>query len=91
MKPIQAGDICQVIAGLGNQISPNLGVIVKVISAQGEHSRFGRIWRCEGEGVKQLHDSGNYIDLGWADFAQDWLRKIDPVSLSRQIEKAVTA
>ncbi len=77
-EPIKAGDACEVIGGLGGQASPNLGLRVKVISLQGEHSRFGRVWRCHGEGLMQLHDSGSYVRTDEADLAASWLRKIDP-------------
>lgn len=77
-EPIKAGDQAEVIGGLGQGKSPNLGLIVTVESARGEHSRFGRIWRCNGDGVKQLGDAGDYVDSGWADFPADWLRKLPP-------------
>lgn len=76
---IGSGDICQVVGGQGQGKSPNLGLTVKVVSQQGEHSRLGRIVRCEGAGVRQLHDSGEYVVTGWADFAATWLRKAQPV------------
>lgn len=75
---IAAGDICQVVGGQGLGLSPNLGLEVRVISQQGEHSRLGRIVRCEGAGIKQLYDSGQYVETGWADFATCWLRKAEP-------------
>ena len=78
MEPIKAGDLCEVISGLGQKKSPNLGLFVKVISAQGEHSQYGRIWRCEGPNVQQLTDAGTYAVTGWADFPASWLRKIKP-------------
>ena len=77
-QPIKAGDDCIVIAGLGQQKSPNIGLKVKVISLQGEHSQHGRIWRCVGEGVQQLTDSGTYVVTGEADFAAAWLMKDEP-------------
>lgn len=77
-KPIQKGDLCEVVAGLGREKSPNIGLRVTVVALQGEHSRHGRVWRCEGPGVKQLTDTGTYIEVGWADFPVSWLRKIEP-------------
>lgn len=77
-EPIKAGDLAEVVGGLGRGKSPNLGLRVKVLSLQGEHSQHGRIWRCEGAGVKQMSDAGQYIDTGFADFASSWLRKIQP-------------
>ena len=76
--PIQSGDRCEVISGLGRSKSPNIGLTVRVVSFQGEHTQLGRIWRCEGPGVQQLTDAGTYTLTGVADFAAAWLRKIDP-------------
>lgn len=78
MKPIQAGDLAEVIQGLGRSKSPNIGKRVRVASMQGEHSQHGRIWRCTGDGVQQLGDAGTYGVTGWADFPASWLRKIEP-------------
>lgn len=77
-EPIKAGDRAEVIGGLGRSKSPNLGLQVKVLSLQGEHSSLGRVWRCEGEGVHQLSDAGGYVLTGWADFPAVWLRKLPP-------------
>lgn len=85
-EPIKAGDIAEVINGLGQRKSPNIGLQVKVLSAQGEHSQYGRIWRCEGKGVVQLSDAGTYIETGWADFPAAWLRKIEPPKLKKESE-----
>jgi hypothetical protein len=86
MKPIQAGDMCTVVTGLGRNKSPNAGLTVKVITLQGEHSQHGRIWRCAGEGVMQLSDAGAYVPTGWADFAQSWLQKIKPPKVKAKSE-----
>ena len=75
-QPIQAGDVCEVVGGLGQGKSPNLGLRVKVVALRGEHSRHGRIWACTGDGVCQLSDGGTYVVTGAADFAADWLRKL---------------
>lgn len=77
-EPIKAGDLCEVIGGLGRTQSPNIGQQVTVVSLQGEHSQHGRIWRCTGPNIQQLTDAGAYIVTAWADFAADWLRKIEP-------------
>lgn len=82
MRPIQAGDLCLVIGGLGQHKSPNLGLEVKVVSLQGEHSQHGRIWRCSGEDLRQLSETGSYVVTGWADFAQSWLTKVEPPELT---------
>lgn len=92
-EPIKAGDRCLVVSGLGREKSPNTGKQVVVDKLMGEHSQHGRIWRCSGEGVMQLSDSGTYITTGWADFPAAWLQKIDPPELQTQntSEKEVAA
>ena len=89
-RPIKAGDLCEVVGGLGQRKSPNLGLRVTVVCFQGEHSRFGRIWRCAGDGVQQLTDAGTYAVTGVADFAQDWLRLIEPPTLPPAVRGALT-
>lgn len=79
-EPIKAGDDALVVGGLGRQKSPNLGLVVKVASLQGEHSQFGRIWRCTNPDIKQLTDAGGYQVTGVADFAADWLQKLPPAA-----------
>lgn len=93
-EPIKAGDLCEVIGGLGRSKSPNIGLRVKAISLQGDHSQHGRVWRCTGDGVKQLGDAGQYLDTGWADFPVAWLRKLPPDQLPGQTtttDREVTA
>lgn len=92
-KPIQAGDSCLVITGIAQSKSPNIGLTVKVLQLRGEHSRLGRIWRCEGAGVKQLSDNGTYLEAGVADFAASWLQKIEPDNVdpaAREIDTALS-
>lgn len=76
-SPIKAGDLCEVISGVLGLNSPNIGLMVRVINLQGEHSQHGRIWRCEAE-YSELHQPGVKVPPGQADFAQSWLRKIEP-------------
>ena len=92
-EPIKAGDRCEVISGMGREKSPNLGLIVKATVMRGEHSKFGRVWKCEGAGIKQLHpDSGEYVETGWADFPVAWLRKLPPETTPpAKVEKKETA
>lgn len=80
-EPVKAGDMAEVVGGLGRGKSPNIGLRVSVVSLQGEH---GRVWRCTGDGIQQLTDAGTYAVTGWADFAQSWLRKIEPPSGTSQ-------
>ena len=81
-SPIQAGDLCEVINGLQGSKSPNIGLVVEVLSFQGEHSQHGRIWRCRAEYVER---NGIREDVpgDQADFAQDWLKKIPPPGQSK--------
>lgn len=92
-EPIKSGDLCEVINGQGQRKSPNIGLQVTVKTFRGEHSRLGRIWRCEGPGVQQLNDAGAYVVTGWADFQQAWLRKIKPptTETATTTEREVTA
>lgn len=74
-EPIKSGDVCEVIAGaLGNH-GPNVGKRVTVVSLRGEHTQFGRIWRCAGTGLTTEYGATGTQ----CDFAQSWLRKLPPV------------
>ena len=73
-EPIKSGDLCEVIAGALGNTGPNIGKRVTVGLLRGEHSQYGRIWRCHGQGlVTEYGALGNE-----ADFAQSWLRKLPP-------------
>lgn len=76
-EPIKSGDLCEVIDGLQGRDSPNLGLIVRVSSCVGEHSKFGRIWRCQAEYGERGQEGAN-VPPGMLDFAQSWLRKLPP-------------
>lgn len=94
MRPVQVGDVCEVVGGLGQRKSPNLGlrVRVRVVALRGEHSRHGRIWACTGDGVCQLSDGGSYVVTGAADFAAEWLRKLPPDAVPpKAVDQALTA
>jgi hypothetical protein len=91
-QPIKAGDVCRVIGGLGRGKSPNLGKTVTVGMRQygalgGDHSKYGPVHRCTGDGVCQLGDGGEYVVTGWADFPIAWLEKIDPIKTSQSESK----
>lgn len=89
-EPIKAGDLAEVIDGLRGEDSPNLGLIVRVRSLAGEHSRLGRIWRCEAEfGVRG--QEGKDVPGGLMDFAQSWLRKIEPPPEAKRVREELTA
>lgn len=76
-SPIKTGDLCEVISGVTGTFSPNIGLVVRVLELRGEHSVFGRIWRCEAE-YAELAQPGVGVPPGTADFAQPWLKKIEP-------------
>ena len=88
-EPIKAGDLAEVIGGLKGKDSPNLGLIVKVIAFVGEHSQHGRIWRCDAEYAARGQD-GKDVPGGMTDFAQDWLRKIQPPPLPAKTKTVAT-
>ena len=73
-EPIKSGDVCLVVDGIFGQKSPNVGKQVTVHGLRGEHSFYGRIWRCVGKDlVTEYGSKGNS-----ADFAQSWLQKLPP-------------
>lgn len=76
-KPISAGDMCRVISGTKGKDSPNIGLIVEVIHRVYECPQLGVIWRCEAEFAERARDDRSLVPGGLADFAQDWLVRID--------------
>lgn len=83
-EPIKSGDRCEVIAGALGDKGPNVGKRVTVGQLRGEHSEYGRIWRCHGEGlVTEFGALGNE-----ADFAQSWLRKLPPGEVPPKVEQS---
>jgi hypothetical protein len=87
--PIKAGDLCEVISGLLGLNSPNIGLIVRVLAFRGEHSQHGRIWRCEAQ-YAELGQPGVNVPPGEADFAQDWLKKIEPPTSTKTTDTVRT-
>jgi hypothetical protein len=80
-EPIKAGDICVVIDGLLGKESPNIGLVVVTTAYIGDHSKFGRIWRCKASGaIVGQSPKFRSIEPGEADFAQAWLKKVQPPS-----------
>lgn len=84
-SPITAGDLCEVVGGVLGDNSPNLGLIVKVLRYVGDDPAFGRIWRCEADyAMRWEHHPDarpkhpNTATPGTTDFAQTWLKKIEP-------------
>lgn len=83
---IYTGVLCKVIGGTDNL---NLGKIVRVASLQGEHSQLGRIWRCVVDSPQdQLITEYGGVGIS-ADFAQDWLEPLPPITAKPQQQKAV--
>ena len=81
-KPIQTGDLAEVINGTAGLDSPNIGLMVRVRQLIFECPQLGRIWRCEAEYAEVIRlGPGCTCPPGQADFAQDWLRKIEPPPL----------
>lgn len=78
-EPIKAGDMAEVISGMNGADSPNKGLIVVVKQLVYECPQLGRIWRCEAEYAERIvRGPGCTCPPGQADFAQSWLRKIEP-------------
>lgn len=97
-EPLKAGDLCEVINGLGRTASPNLGQHVtirkRMFGAHGaDHSVYGPIYRCEGPNLCQLTDAGGYHQCGWADIPGAWLRRIEPPKqdTGAKTDKEITA
>lgn len=76
---IYCGQTCKVIGGVDGM---NIGKTVRVASFQGEHSKYGRIWRCTAVDCHLVTEYG-VVGIS-ADFAQDWLEPIDPVPANPQ-------
>ena len=72
---IYAGALCRVIGGTDGL---NVGKTVRVASLQGEHSKYGRIWRCTAHECQLVTEYGA-VGIA-ADFAQDWLEPLPPVT-----------
>lgn len=92
-EPIKAGDMAEVTNGSRGKDSPNIGLIVRVHQLVYECPQLGRIWRCEAEYAEKLVlGPGCTCPPGMADFAQSWLRKIEPPpapasTSTRELEK----
>lgn len=76
-EPIKKGDLAEVIDGALGAASPNIGLRVVVIAQQGEHSKFGVMWLCEGDAELAQIGTRN-VGAGQAHYAQSWLKKIPP-------------
>lgn len=92
-EPIKAGDMCHVISGMSGPDSPNVGLVVEVVQLVGECPQLGRIWRCKAEYAERLVLGDKCTcPPGHADFAQPWLRKIQPPGQTKpEVKKELTA
>ena len=72
---IYSGVVCKVVGGVDGL---NLGKTVTVASFQGEHSQYGRIWRCTALDCQLVTEYGA-VGIA-ADFAQDWLEPLPPLT-----------
>ena len=81
-RPIQAGDVCEVINGVYRGKSPNVGKVVTVKSLQGNHTQLGVIWRCIGKDLV-VFNSDDVVGMA-ADFPAAWLRRIEPPAAPAQ-------
>ena len=53
----------------------------------GDEVTFGRIWRCETEYGERIQKRDS-VPLGLTDFAQSWLRKIQPPPLKQTTKES---
>lgn len=77
-RPLSKGDMCHVISGLGGAASPNIGLVVEVVHRVYECPQLGIIWRCQAEFAVRARNDRSLVPGGLADFAQDWLKRIEP-------------
>jgi hypothetical protein len=83
---VKPGDLAFVIQGALGPNGPNTGKIVTVCAASGapydiEHTLHGKIWKCVGSSL--VSEMG--VPSQSLDFADDWLRRIDPPKLQKTI------
>ena len=92
-KPIEAGCLAEVISGALGKQSPNLGMIVKVLAQQGEHTFHGVMWLCGAEYAELAQPGTRDVSGGKAHFAQSWLRRIDDPTkgINTETKKEITA
>ena len=87
-QPIKAGDLAEVIGGMLGVNSPNLGLVVRVHMRVYECPQYGPIWRCEAEyAIRGPSDKVTKVPPAYTDFAQDWLKKIEPPPLPVKVKE----
>jgi len=90
MTQIKPGDTCLVIDGADGKHSPNKGKTVTVLRWEGEHSQYGDLWACQGEGLTAFQ-MGQYLAVSEACFPRAWLQKIEPEKLDTEDKKELEA
>lgn len=94
LRPLEHGDVCIVINGLGKELSPNLGKFIiidkRVFGSAGmDHSKYGAVYRCLGKDLVQLNDNGTFFSTKSADIPGIWLRRVDPASVVKELKKVL--
>lgn len=73
-QPIKSGDSALIIDSVDGVNGHSVGKTVTVGQRQGEHSKFGIIWRVHGKNlISEYGGVGDSVDC-----AQAWLQKIEP-------------
>lgn len=93
-KPLAAGDVCIVIEGMAGKKSPNVGKLVtidkRIYGDLGmDHTKHGPMYKCIGQDLVQLNDTGGYFTTATADFPGIWLKRIDPPQLKKELTKVL--
>lgn len=74
--------MAHVVSGMLGAASPNIGLVVRVVNRVYECPQYGPIWRCEAEYATRGPSTAlSKVPAYFTDFAQDWLRKIEPPPL----------
>lgn len=93
-RPLEHGDVCIIINGLGQDRSPNLGKFIiidkRVFGEYGmDHTKYGPVYRCLGKDLVQLKDDGSFFNTPTADIPGIWLKRIDPTALVKELKKVL--
>ena len=93
-RPLEHGDVCIIIDGLGGVKSPNLGKFViidkRVFGDYGmDHTKYGPVYHCLGKDLITLGDAGQYVATAAADLPGIWLRRVDPTALVKELKKVL--
>lgn len=84
MSRIESGMLCTIVGGVFSVVhgaqSANMGKRVVAVKLMGEHSQFGRVWRCTAAPGTTLVTEYGVSGLS-CDFAEDWLEPVKPPPL----------